>query len=303
MSQDVVKVFENFGLYLINTPKTIAEKCYCIDEDGYMVIQNQEDIKRGSRGYRYHRSNPFSIQNIIYWISINNKNFILKEGQVYNKNNAKLIWICNEHGEFSSTWADIQSHKGCPNCAKNKKLDIDIILKRLSKISTKIRLIDREYINSKSPMMCECIVCGNKWSTNWNNLSQGYGCNICAINSRTGELNCRYNPNLTDEQRRANESRHSDVKYKIFVRKVKKTNGDTCVVCGSKDDIRVHHLNGFGWFESGRLDVNNATLLCKECHDINFKGSFHNIYGNGNNTAEQFYEFLKQKKDGAICSD
>lgn len=49
----------------------------------------------------------------------------------------------------------------------------------------------------------------------------------------------------------------------------------------------VHHLDGYNWFTGGRIDPSNLILLSNEIHD-----EFHDIYGKGNNSLEQFYEFL-----------
>lgn len=51
----------------------------------------------------------------------------------------------------------------------------------------------------------------------------------------------------------------------------------------------VHHLEGYNWKVGDRIDPNNLILLSKEIHD-----EFHKLFGTGNNTIEQFIEFLKE---------
>lgn len=68
---------------------------------------------------------------------------------------------------------------------------------------------------------------------------------------------------------------------------------DAYVNAGFKSEIgdgvgqAVHHLNGYNWDYDGRVDPNNLILLSGEIHD-----QFHSIYGAGNNSIEQFLEFL-----------
>lgn len=58
-----------------------------------------------------------------------------------------------------------------------------------------------------------------------------------------------------------------------------------------------HHKNSCNWDIEGRTDINNVVTLCKNCHKL-----FHHIYGYGENTAEQFDEFLKGSETRAKCS-
>jgi predicted restriction endonuclease len=39
-----------------------------------------------------------------------------------------------------------------------------------------------------------------------------------------------------------------------------------CVVCGEKKNTDVHHIKPFSTCISGRTDVNNGIVLCKEHH-------------------------------------
>ena len=112
-----------------------------------------------------------------------------------------------------------------------------------------------------------------------------------------GEQHPNWNPNLTEEDRKGNNSRSSEKEYRTVRKSVLKRDNYTCQCCGRKSEkgMRVHHLNSFATHEEERYDLNNLITLCEHCHDIQYKGSFHNIFGNGNNTKEQFKEYLKIK--------
>ena len=103
--------------------------------------------------------------------------------------------------------------------------------------------------------------------------------------SQHGENHPAYNPNLTDEKRKLNESRQSDKEWYACVKRVKERDNNTCQCCGHTQEkyMVAHHKNGWDNFEEQRYDDNNVVTLCPTCHK-----EFHHIYGYGNNTEEQY---------------
>lgn len=76
--------------------------------------------------------------------------------------------------------------------------------------------------------------------------------------------------------------------YDDFIKAVYTRDNYTCQCCGKFGcKLNAHHLNGYNWFEEGRTDVNNGVTLCDTCHK-----NFHSIYGNGDNTIEQYQEWI-----------
>lgn len=69
----------------------------------------------------------------------------------------------------------------------------------------------------------------------------------------------------------------------------------TCQCCDDNTggNLVAHHLYSWDVNESKRYDIDNGITLCNQCHI-----KFHSIYGYGNNTKEQFYEFLNKR-----CND
>ena len=107
-------------------------------------------------------------------------------------------------------------------------------------------------------------------------------------NAKIGEKNPNYNPNMTDEER---EIKRTYNEYYEWRKQVFKRDNYTCQCCGKYGGSLVaHHLNGYNWDKEHRTDELNGITLCENCHN-----ELHLIYGKGNNSIEQFREFLYNK--------
>lgn len=88
------------------------------------------------------------------------------------------------------------------------------------------------------------------------------------------------------------EKFHSTYEAKKWLREVYKRDNYTCQCCGKNNTkLNAHHLNSFNWDKENRADVDNGVTLCKDCHV-----EFHKQYGYGDNTKEQYEEFINLKK-------
>ena len=101
-----------------------------------------------------------------------------------------------------------------------------------------------------------------------------------------GENNPNYSTELTQEER---ENGRKIDGYATWRKKVYEKDNYTCQCCGDNKghNLNSHHLDGYNWCKEKRTDINNGVTLCEDCHK-----EFHNIYGKGNNTKEQFDEFM-----------
>ena len=75
-----------------------------------------------------------------------------------------------------------------------------------------------------------------------------------------------------------------------FRRKIFGTRERKCVCCEQEiREMQLHHLNARNKFPEQTFDEDNVVIICKDCHK-----KFHDEYGYGDNTKEQFEEFLKE---------
>ena len=134
---------------------------------------------------------------------------------------------------------------------------------------------------------CECD-CGNKTMVSTACLVSGdtRSCG-CLRDELVGENHHSYNPNKTDEERLKGRhilGKHTKVKFR---NKIYQRDEYTCQICGQVGGkLNAHHLDGWNWAKDKRFTTSNGVTLCEDCHS-----KFHNVYGKGNNTKEQFEEF------------
>lgn len=145
---------------------------------------------------------------------------------------------------------------------------------------------------------CDCGTIVEVSSPNLQTNTRSCGClqkEIIASIGRTysGEKHPMYNPDLTNEERM--------LKRKPLGNKLNKWRNDvfgrdgyTCKCCGEKASgkLNAHHLNSWDSFPEERFDIDNGITLCEGCHK-----TFHSEYGYGNNTKEQFWEFVNEYKE------
>lgn len=106
----------------------------------------------------------------------------------------------------------------------------------------------------------------------------------------TGENHHNWDSERTHEQRVAERKTFKDSRWRnsVFER-----DNYICQVCGyDKGGCLVsHHLNSYDKHKKDRYDIDNGITLCVTCHK-----EFHSTYGYGNNTKEQFDEFINSRK-------
>lgn len=158
---------------------------------------------------------------------------------------------------------------------------------------TKIRVKTTELMSGSSEKVhIKCDHCGKiikiYYYTYSNYNHNGlYYCNDCSSTVlESGENNPRWNHTITKEER---ENKRACREYSDFIKSVLIRDDYTCQCCGKKNNGKqdVHHLDGYNWCVEKRFDQKNGITLCRNCHS-----NFHALYGKGNNTKEQFEEWI-----------
>lgn len=165
-------------------------------------------------------------------------------------------------GENSAVYSKVETK--CDYCGKNIKV-----------FKSRYNAVKHHFCNNE---------CHYKWKSK--NLI-GSKSNFYGIH-RFGKENYNYNPNLTEEDR---VKHRNTLKIKEWRNKVFERDNYTCQITGDNKggNLVSHHLNSHNWDKENRYNLDNGITITEEIHKL-----FHNIYGYGDNTKEQFEEFKQR---------
>ncbi len=200
---------------------------------------------------------------------------IIRDGQckqcIEEKRRKRYTLVCEYCGkEFT---CGVKKQKFCSPACQGKSRD--------NKVKYNCEICGKECKESKQHYLkSKHHFCGSKCMYIWQ--SQNW----------KGENHHNWNPNLTQEER--NRCRISSKDYDEWRMSVYKRDNFTCQYCKQSKGkyLNAHHLNGFNWDKNNRYNIDNGVTLCEECHK-----KFHKLYGKGNNTKEQFKEWISKRKN------
>lgn len=218
------------------------------------------------------------------------------------KKNCKLIEIytskystyvtykCSCGNEESRTLFSFKSNKGacskCPRISK-KRIPFEEIQKRVE-IKTNFILLtnETEYLINHQKLKLQCVN-GHIFYMNKNKIGSRQ-CAKCSYKNRSGENNINFKDGKFKE--RASERQKTNHDLTRWRKKVLNLKGFGCDICKTKEKIHTHHINGYDWDIENRFNPNNGIPICEKHH-----WEFHNKYGRGNNTYNQYEEYKRIK--------
>lgn len=233
----------------------------------------------------------------------------------YYNNSQKLLIRCKCGNIFERSFAKFNSGQvNCKKCSRIKtakakiKYTQDIVIQELSKRG--YTLIG-DYVDWKHDITCKCSR-NHIFKINFLKFIHNQaGCKKCANENLRGFNHYNYKggeSEIIDFLRKNIKQWKKDVLKKYNYR---------CYITGNKSNIVIHHLKSFNTivkevFKELNLDVKRKLKdytqeeveiirkLINEKHDANngvvvyrpIHNNFHEIYGKGNNTLEQFNQFI-----------
>lgn len=210
------------------------------------------------------------------------------------KDGHKICASCGEEKPLSEYHTRLMAGKRrlwsyCKDC--ERKRDTNRYAHKCNRCGKEYRSGRKDSVICKDCRNADIAAAGSERFKVWNTVPEHnpwYG------KPRCGTDNPNYNPDKTDEER---ELGRIIPGYKEWVQAVYKRDRYTCQCCGHKKghNLNAHHLDGYNWCKEKRIDVSNGITLCDDCHT-----AFHEIYGFGDNTKEQFAEFQETRTNMLI---
>lgn len=302
------------------------------DEEGYKGVQTISSLMNNSKLMKFSKNNPFVKENITLWAKNNYKYKIVEFEEYLGAEEKNITCYCEKHGNFKRSWNQIRNNTNCPHCYKEMKRELFLgenNIRYSSKI-IKCKQCGKEFFRTESQIkqngqnfcckkcfdlwrsenlsgknspfwdreIVKCCQCGIEFEITHfaKNRNNNYYCSQdCYSKWRSenirGENSPSWKPELTQEER---ENRRCGIGIPQWRQEVYERDNYTCQCCGDDrgGNLNAHHLNGYNWDKEHRTDIDNGVTLCNKCHK-----KFHDEYGYGNNTKEQFEEFLKRNQE------
>lgn len=164
MNQSYLDRITNAGYKIVKQyGNTLNSYCIFSDTAGYLyylkinILLNT--VRRGMHPYRFLGRNIFTPLNVALYLKTNNIKFTpvsaLKDGARTN-----IVWNCEKHGDFYSSWNCIKSGQGCPKCGTElvsikKRQDISVVKNKFRERG--FILLSQNYINNETKMAYVCL--------------------------------------------------------------------------------------------------------------------------------------------------
>ena len=288
---------------------------YLYELNSYQVINNSPKP--------FHIGNKYCIHNLNIFLEKNKKPY-KAVGICIKKRDFVFECITCGHQLVAQASYVVRLNTGCAKCSNKVRLTIDEIKNRVKSEYSHIEILsdDSEYKNCESKLKCRCSIHNIEFHKTYDKIKQGkYVCPECYNDSRKGENNPSWKGGITEL------SAYMRTAVKDWWNMSVKESNYKCSITGLSGDIEVHHLNktfnqilqealgNTGFYElnnSGDYSSDELNTIKDEVVKLHNKygfgvvlnkkihKAFHYMYGSGDNTKEQFEEFLQYIKDDSV---
>lgn len=300
-------------------------KCRCLKCKKEFDVRSDSLIKRNSgcqtcSNRKKNLNKTFNLDIIKKKMKSINDTIEIIGGEYINRE-SKLICRCKIHENIWETeWSRLSEGQGCKFCGyetmgKKQSMKFDEFEKKVYSINKNIYIYKETYVKVSSKVKCKCLIDGNVFETLGSSLIKGVGCKECFIRNNSGENNYNWKGGISPL--------HEYLRYKITKWKIdsfKKYNYK-CDITKINNSLIVHHLYNFSDILKETMDSLNIPIynrinqytnkelkiiedkclelhykyglgvcLCKEEHKL-----FHKLYGDKNNTKEEYENFKKMR--------
>lgn len=209
-----------------------------------------------------------------------------------NFKNATTIVYCSECGKskevltctlYNSCGKDKENHYCSQKC------------KAIHQKSLLLSEANPNFRNRTATVNCDC--CGIEFKMPMHRLEdrKNVYCSLKCKYTHNGSLYSGINnPNYIDGLSHDYRARYRIIEgYRQWRIDVMTRDEFTCQICSDSTggNLHAHHMDSYNWAKDKRTDVSNGVTLCSDCH----KG-FHQEYGNGNNTKQQYENYKNKTK-------
>jgi len=200
-------IVNKYGYNLISIEDN---KLNLIDNEGYEYLINIYTFIHKHNPEKFHKTNPYTIQNIKLWCKSNNKLFELIS-DIYEGNKKLLKWKCLKEDcleEFENNWNNIYTGNGCGFCNGKQ-------VSKSNCLATKNSVLAKEWHPTKNVDLTPYDVTANSnkkvwwqcsknpkhvWKAIINNRVKGNECPYCSGRYPSEEYNLLIvNPELCED--------------------------------------------------------------------------------------------------------
>lgn len=253
-----------------------------------------------------------------------NENYKILNGvDTYKSNQDRFIIECPNGHIYETDWVNFKSGFRCAKCGGCKKYEYDEVKEII--LNSGGILLSNIYKDCKSKLWIQCR-CGRIINISFDSYLHGINdngkhyCKSCKGDLNKGENHVNWQGGITTINNYLRETINIWKRDSLF-------NGNfLCDITGERKNIILHHTQGFNLivkevFNETKLPIHKIIedytqdeldLLSKTCLEIHYKyglgvclnkdlhKKFHKLYGNKNNTLEQYKDFKSKIISGEI---